>query len=424
MDQLLSDLQNHLQNSPFWAQILVLATSTFVSEDLTTICSGVLVSKDVLSPLTAMLGCFIGIVIGDGGLYLIGLLFGLSALRIPLLSRLLPPDKIAQAQSWFENNGLAIVFISRFLPGTRLPTYFAAGMLRSKAKYFMVAATLASAVWVPMLVGVSWYFGEKMQRFEHQLGGNNWVLMALGVLVLFWFIRTLNKMGSYRARRLFLSRFRRFIRWEFWPITVVYLPLVPYFLWLALRHRSLSAPLYVNPGIGYSGIIGESKHEILDGFTDQREFICNSLFLQPEADTLMRLANLKQWFETRNINFPFILKPDMGQRGSGVGHIENWDQAEAFLKECPIPLVAQEYSPGPFEFGVFYSRAPGEEQGTIWGITGKEFPKVVGDGETNLETLILRHPQGLGRLHIFLKRFQSRLKDVLGYGERLTLVQT
>jgi membrane protein DedA with SNARE-associated domain len=424
MESLLLELEQRLRDCSFWTQIMVLATSTFVSEDLTTIGAGVLVSRDVLSPWSAMLGCFLGILLGDGGLYLIGLIFGQGALRLPLLNRLIPEDRVAAAKAWFESNGLMIVFLSRFLPGTRLPTYLAAGMLRSKARFFLLAASLASALWVPLLVGISWYFGEGIAAFEAKVGKHQWLIMVSGILILFAFIRLLNHTFSYKARRLLRSRLRRLLRWEFWSISWVYVPLLPYFIWLILRNRSLRAPLYVNPGIQFSGIIGESKDEILRGLAASPGFVARSKLLSAEASPGQRLAALKSWMASEGLNFPLILKPDVGQRGSGVGHIASEQEARSFLEASPIALLAQEHCPGPYEFGIFYSRHPLAEKGTVWGITGKEFPKVVGDGKTNLQTLILTHPQGLGRMHIFLNRFRDQLSRVLEYGEWLSLVQT
>jgi len=424
MESLLLELEQRLRDCSFWTQIVVLASSTFVSEDLTTLGAGVLVSRDVLSPWSAMLGCFLGILVGDGGLYLIGLIFGQGALRLPLLNRLIPEDRVAAAKAWFESNGIMIVFLSRFLPGTRLPTYLAAGMLRSKARFFLLAASLASALWVPLLVGLSWYFGEGIAAFQAKLGRHQWLIMVAGVLILFIFIRLLNHSFSSKARRLLRSRLRRLLRWEFWSISWVYVPLLPYFVWLALRNRSLRAPLFVNPGIQFSGIIGESKEEILAGLSASSGFVARSLLLSPEASPAQRLASLKTWMAGEGLSYPLILKPDVGQRGSGVGHIAGEPEALAFLEASPIALLAQEHCPGPYEFGVFYARHPLAEKGSVWGITGKEFPKVVGDGKTPLETLILNHPQGLGRLHIFLHRFRNQLRRVLDYGEWQSLVQT
>jgi hypothetical protein len=74
-----------------------------------------------------------------------------------------------------------------------------------------------------------------------------------------------------------------------------------------------------------------------------------------------------------NLNYPFILKPDVGQRGVGVKLIGRREQAEDYLRQTAAPLIAQQYAPGPFEVGVFYYRFPHEVRGHIFAITEKIF---------------------------------------------------
>ena len=57
---------------------------------------------------------------------------------------------------------------------------------------------------------------------------------------------------------------RRWTRWEFWPTWALYMPLTPYLVWLALKHRSLTLFTAANPDIPAGGFIGESKFDILE----------------------------------------------------------------------------------------------------------------------------------------------------------------
>ena len=59
----------------------ILAVAMQSSEDLTCIAAGVLVSDGFIGFPWAVLGCFLGILLGDVGLYLIGRVFGATALR-------------------------------------------------------------------------------------------------------------------------------------------------------------------------------------------------------------------------------------------------------------------------------------------------------------------------------------------------------
>ena len=61
----------------------------------------------------------------------------------------------------------------------------------------------------------------------------------------------------HRVRRSFLSTF------QLWPRWLFYLPVFGYWLWLSIRHRSLTLPTAANPSIYSGGFIGESKSQIL-----------------------------------------------------------------------------------------------------------------------------------------------------------------
>lgn len=412
-----------LAGAPEWLKVFILAISTFGSEDLTTITAGILVSQDSLHWLTAMLGCFIGIFVGDGILYFIGLTLGKPALKIPFFRKLLPPDRVDACRQWFEQKGIWVVLISRFIPGTRLPTYFAAGLLGSGARWFLPAAALATAIWTPLLVGAAWYYGDKITEYMVFNEKYQWLFMIGGIVSLFILMRTLLMFTQFKRRRRFQSRMRRVLRWEFWPILVIYPPVFLYNLWLALRYRSLTLPFICNPGIDFSGFVGESKTEIFAGFEGNEQFFARSLSLAENANAQQRLAEIKSWMVSHTVAYPIFLKPDVGERGFGVRKCANEEAVLRYLQSFHRALQIQEYAPGPYEFGVYYVRLPNEEHGKVLGLTGKEFPRIVGDGKRTIEELILGLPQGLGRYHIYRERFKDRLGEVLPDGSVLELVQ-
>ena len=62
---------------------------------------------------------------------------------------------------------------------------------------------------------------------------------------------------------MFVSRWRRTTRWEFWPTLPIYLPVIPVIIIAALRHRSLTVVIAVNPGMPSGGFVLDSKSAIL-----------------------------------------------------------------------------------------------------------------------------------------------------------------
>jgi hypothetical protein len=125
--------------------------------------------------------------------------------------------------------------------------------------------------------------------------------------------------------------------------------------------------------------------------------------------------------DQRGWAYPLILKPDVGQRGTGVRLVKDEDEAASYLSAMTHRAVVQPYHPGPFEAGVFYYRMPGSCRGRILTVTDKHFPAVIGDARSSLEDLIWAHPRYRMQARTFLARLGSRRQTVPAAGERVTL---
>jgi hypothetical protein len=113
-----------------------------------------------------------------------------------------------------------------------------------------------------------------------------------------------------------------------------------------------------------------------------------------------------------------VLKPDVGERGSGVLIAHSADELAAHVRPG---MILQEYVPG-IEFGVFYYRYPGEPRGHILSLTHKQFPIVVGDGVSTLEKLILADSRAVAIAPVYLARHPDAGTRVPAIGERVQLV--
>lgn len=145
-------------------QLFLIALATLVSEDLTCIGTGVLIARGEIGSVEGTLACLVGIFVGDLLLFATGRLAGYSALRWAPLARFLPRRKLDQAAEWLAERGLAVVFLSRFTPGLRLPAYVAAGILRTRFWAFPGYFLIAASVWTPLLVGGTALLGEQALR--------------------------------------------------------------------------------------------------------------------------------------------------------------------------------------------------------------------------------------------------------------------
>ena len=97
--------------------------------------------------------------------------------------------------------------------------------------------------------------------------------------------------------------------WEYWPSYMIYLPLVPYGLYLALKARSFGFFSAVNPSFKGSGNGLESKYKILQLLPDKNR--PQSIFIPKMVPLNIVLEKMR----LLNLSFPLIAKPDIGFRG-------------------------------------------------------------------------------------------------------------
>ncbi len=107
---------------------------------------------------------------------------------------------------------------------------------------------------------------------------------------------------------------------EFWPTWLFYIPIALQWLFLSLRHRSLTLPTVANPLFPAGGLCGESKTAILSQVAASRAsgwlapFVTVRRSRWADGDLQRALARLKE----ASLALPVVAKPDIGCRGVGV----------------------------------------------------------------------------------------------------------
>lgn len=398
--------------------LLAIALATFVSEDLTCIAIGLLVAQAKIDAATALAGCYLGILGGDFGLWMLGRFGGQRVLRWGFVERRLPKHRFDSLSRWFSQRGWQAVFAARFVPGTRFPVYVGAGMLGARAGSFLLWAAIACLLWTPLLVGVVAWIGEPIAAPLQAYFGTGWVALPAAAALVFVAFRLVMSLSTSLGRATIVARVSRIWRWEFWPAWLFYIPLIPWIVYLALRNKGLTVFTAANPAIPHGGVVGESKYEILSQLP--REWIVPTQRIEP-GDVETRCDQLGAAIQRNGWSFPLILKPDVGERGAGLKLIRTLQEGREYLTRNGCAVLVQTYHLGPYEAGVFYYRFPHESTGHILSITDKRFPVLTGDGTSTVETLIRRHPRFSMQARKFLARLNGRAESVLSEGETLPL---
>ncbi len=391
-------------------QFFLIALATFVSEDLTCIATGALIASGRLGFLPGVLACVAGIFVGDLLLYFAGRLLGRPIVRWKPLRKILSEQKLDLASNWLAERGASVVILSRFTPGLRLPTYVAAGVLKTRFWTFATYFLLAAVLWTPALVGAAALLGRSLPHLA--FFGPAILLVGVSCRKLPW------GQPSWQTRRRMIGWIRRKTRWEFWPPWLAYIPVAPYVLYLGIKHRSLTLFTAANPGIPSGGFVGESKSAILSSLTGVPDF----LLLSGELSADARIASVNEFMQAHSLAYPIVLKPDVGERGTGVTIARNDDDLQSYLKAADGDAIVQKYIPG-LEFGIFYYRYPGESEGRIFSITEKHFPSVIGDGVSSITDLILRDERAVCLADLYLGRLKRPADDVPAAGESIALAE-
>ena len=201
--------------------------------------------------------------------------------------------------------------------------------------------------------------------------------------------------------------------YEFLPSWFFYTPVFVQSLLQGLQHQDLGLPLIANPSIKLSGMVGESKHDILSLAGKQSQPWISPFITLTKTD-LNSQKQAKDAYSAllqASLDFPIVAKPDLGCRGAGVKLIKNHDQLEQYIDSFPnqARFLLQQKAPYQAEAGVFYVRYPEQKQGQIISITLKYAPTVTGDGEHTLKELIKSHPRAGQLSHLYLPRHIDRL---------------
>ncbi len=397
------------------AVMMLIALATLISEDLTCIGAGLLVAQGRLELGPAMAACYVGIVAGDLLLFWAGRSLGRRVVHRRPFRWWISERAIDDSSAWLRKRGGWVILATRVLPGTRLPTNIAAGLLHTNSWKFLGYFALAGAFWVPLIVGASARLGAGLVGQMDLLRGR-FLLIVLGLGVVMYLVRHLVvPLLSWRGRRRLVGRWRYLTRWEFWPSWAIYPPVVLSILGFGLRHRSLALFTTVNPVMPLGGFVGESKAETYAQMPAAFVPAWRSLVEGPPAT---RTAALELFLVEEGLGYPVVLKPDSGQRGQGVAVVRSRDEAFSYFEHHGGKRIAQRYVEGR-EFGLFWARGPEDEHGEVFSVTAKVPAELLGDGVRTLEQLILADGRAVAIWEVYLRENPDAVVRVPTVGERV-----
>jgi membrane protein DedA with SNARE-associated domain len=145
-------------------------------EEVALVGAGILLYQEKVDFTTITAVCSAAILLGDSIPYFLGRNWGLAALRSPVVSKILHPERFATLERRFAAHGNWVVFSCRFMPGLRIPAYFVAGTLKMGFPRFLLLDVLGVAISVPVSIWFGKVFGDSIEQLTHRVKELNHIL--------------------------------------------------------------------------------------------------------------------------------------------------------------------------------------------------------------------------------------------------------
>jgi pimeloyl-ACP methyl ester carboxylesterase/membrane protein DedA with SNARE-associated domain len=405
--------------------LFIIAVLSLFGEDATCIGAGLLIARGVLGFWEVMAALLAAILAGNLMYYVVGRKVGAPALKHPLFRWAIKESDLQRMTVLFHERGTWIVFISRFVPASRLPVFMSAGILHFSFWRMMVALIVSNLLFTPLFVWTASLFGQEMFALIEHYEKAALLVVVVCVVVALTVMHIVQPLCTWRGRRLWLSRWRQLTRWEFWPAWLVQAPILPELMRLARRSGGGRVFTCANPAFPGGGFVGAPKSAYLQalagaGAALPRWILLPAAAAASAAKAESRAELLDVWMAKAGVSWPVVLKRDVGGQGLGVRICRNHEEAKRYLVNNLGPVVAQEYLLGA-EFAIWYARNPDAPAGRILAVAEAQFPAVTGDGKHKLDWLILSDERALCSGQIFLVKHAARLADTPAAGEVIVL---
>lgn len=207
-----------------------------------------------------------------------------------------------------------------------------------------------------------------------------------------------------------LSFIKKIANWEQWPFKVLYAPMAPVWIYYMIKSRSFWFFSSSNPKLTFGGMEGEPKKEMHDLLPAKYRAAYFNVLPDVSFDSV------KEMISQHNLNFPVIVKPEVGSQGILMRKINTEEQLKYYHDHVSVEYIIQQYVSYPMEVSLFYYRYPWEKKGNITGFLHKVPMSVQGDGIHTLKELILKNPKAVKRIDELSRKHKSHLDVILDKG--------
>ncbi len=178
----------HIIYFSVFAFLLLCGLGFPVPEDIILLTTGYFVHTGDIKLVPSLMITYLGVLIGDTTIFLIGRIWGLRILKWKFFKKVLPERKLEIVRHHFNVYGNKTIFLARFVVGIRSVTFWSAGMSGFKYRYFIFYDGMAAIISVPLLVYLGYFFGENIEYLVHNVRRMEIAASIIGGILLIFLI--------------------------------------------------------------------------------------------------------------------------------------------------------------------------------------------------------------------------------------------
>lgn len=170
-----------------------------------------------------------------------------------------------------------------------------------------------------------------------------------------------------------------------------------------------------NPIMDLGGMLDDKKTDIYDLLPPH---------IKPQTTVFQTVSDVREFLEDHGLQYPVIVKPNIGFKGYMVLKIDSEDGLLQFLQNADTSereWLVQQYLTHQHEYSVLFYRYPKTGKYGISSFVEKVLPFVKGDGRSTLKELILTEKNRFIQKQDILSRFSDQLHTVPKADQRITI---
>jgi len=170
----------------------------------------------------------------------------------------------------------------------------------------------------------------------------------------------------------------------------------------------------VNPALSFGGMLDDRKSDIYKMIPD--EYLPKTLTINAMSPDVLHQI------EAQKLNYPMIVKPDVGYKGFMVRRVESQNELSLLLQKYgDRDVLIQEFLTEPREFALLFYYMPNSRKFGVSSFVEKVLPYVTGDGSSTLCELIEKEGSAFLDKEYVLEKKKAELEHVIAKGEKVII---